>query len=209
MSGFHFAQDPTGGNGMVCFGLGTAAQTYTQGDPIMITADRIVTSPDNGNQVLLGQLHGFAFESALGSTAGSRAALGANFQRVSPTPQFGDVGSGADAPRSYIPVWNNPIMWTNNIWTAGAAGTQDPTGIASADLYRFLQISSDSAGDWGIELTNGVGGTDAVAQVLWVTDALGNPISAAGATAVGGQGDGVKVFFRISNIHELTGTVNQ
>lgn len=199
MSGFHFAQDETGGHGSVCFGLGTASENYDHGDPVMITSDRLVETPRDGTEALQAEFIGFAFESAIGATAASRAAVATGvFEAASPGLEHGDIGAGADRPRSYLFYDPNMILWTPNFWVTAAAGTQQT--IASGDLYQFRQISATSAGVWGIEDTAGVAGTDVVAQILWYTGPRGVPL---GATATTAATDDIKIYFRITNPEEF------
>jgi len=204
MAGFHFGENPHGGHEMVFRAPLGATQTYDNADPVQIATNLLVECDRDGAVVLDSEFIGFAFGSALGQTAGSRATAtsGGSFDTATALGgPFGDVGATANVERTFVIPNRQTVMWTENYFADSTGAAQ--TTISDADLYDSRQICSAVAGDWGLSATAATAADHVSAMIVRIVDGLGNPFNANTAATTAGPGTGVRIYFIINNIELL------
>jgi len=180
-------KSPLGGTYEVRHAGMTAGESFQTGEPVgIVDAGTLTEPPDTGAQWVLADQ----------DTVGNRVGIacfgpGAASAAADPGSQLWDnPATGAPyatgATIAYWPADQGTLFITNNFHAAGGASAGAAPAIT--DIGEPYQITFGTYGTpdagWGIEYTAGAYGTDVVAVIVDVLDALGRPIRTSGAAGV-------------------------
>lgn len=170
MSGIEIHKEPE--NAERQFAPLGSTQTYNIGDPVYFSSAQLTEPPQDGTEVLDGEMAGWALEPATGIHAASRTGAANGFGAAQ-----GDI-------RSYIPA-NAPglLLRTQNFWATGAAGTLATPVLA--DIGSLFQLTCEnSTSNWGVEETAATVATDFTVRIVDVLDVDMKSIQDTGNTGV-------------------------